>query len=348
MVSHPKSRTLLATSSMVLLVLITSACSTGSSPSASGGSADLTQLTLALPTGSPLANVSFIPVGVENGYFAKQGIDLKVNYLQGGTAVASAVQAGQADLALTSPEPLVLAAQQGGDLQSVYQVTNQLIYNVGFLPGSRVQAWADLPTAKIGVVSPGNIPTYRAYLNHELASRGLPPVEQANLIAVGEGSSATAAVQSKQVDALFLTDTGLVTTQAGVPDMKIETLPSFKQGFPGLVLMARKTVISEKAAALKKALTAFAEATKSCNDSPNECISTFAHVAPNAVPDRKSADQQWAARSKLYQDTVDGRYGMNSQQAWQLVEDIQKDAGLVKNPPPAAQLFTNDLIPTKS
>lgn len=342
-----RSRTVLAACLMVLSGMTISACGGGSSTPASGASPDLIQVTLALPTGSPLANVSFIPVGVENGYFSKQGIDLKVNYLQGGTAVASAVQAGQADLALTSPEPLVLAAGQGGDLQSVYQVTNQLIYNVGFLPGSNVKTWADLPTAKIGVVSPGNIPTYRAYLDHELASRGLPPVEQANLIAVGEGSSATAAVQSKQVDALFLTDTGLVTTQAGVPDMKIETLPSFNQGFPGLVLMARKSVIAEKAAALKKTLTAFAEATKNCNDNPNECISTFAKVAPNAVPDRKSADRQWATRSKLYQNTVDGRYGMNSQPAWQLVEDIQKDAGLVKNPPPAAQLFTNDLIPAK-
>lgn len=324
----------------VAALSVLTACGDDSASSDQG----LTTVTIAVPTGSPIANVSFIPVGVQRGLFRDQGIDLQVRYLQGGTAVASAVQAGQADLALTSPEPLVLAAEQGGDLVSVYQVTNRPIYEIAYLPGNKVRSLNDLAEARIGVVSPGNIPTYQAYLNYELAQNDLPPLDASNFVPTGEGSSASAAVTSDEVDALFLTDTGLETIRQSGVELQVQQLESLEGGFPGLVLMARTATTEAKADAIRKTLAGYAAATKYCVNEPKACIDTFAEILPESVPNRPSADAQWTVRAPLYGAPVDGTYGKNSSTSWQLVETLQKDAGIVKSSPPVDQLFTNEFV----
>lgn len=309
-----------------------------------GGSATLQTVTIALPTGSALPNVALLPVGVEKGFFSDQGIDLKVKYLQGGTAVVSAVQAGQADLALTSPEPLVLANSNGGDLVSVYQLTSKPIYEIGYIPGSAVQSLSQLSAAKIGVVSAGNVPTYKAYLDYELAKNSLPPVKTANMVPTGEGASAAAAVQSGQVDALFLTDTGLATIRSAGVKLTVKPLASLQAGFPGLSVMARKSVIATKGDAIRKTLAGLAEAAKYCVDQGNACMDEFAKIDPAAVPDINSAYSQWAVRSKLYAVPAGSQAGKNDRAAWKLVETLQQDAGLLKSIPTIEDLYTNELL----
>lgn len=325
--------------------LFVAACGSGAAidESVSAGTADAAPLTLALPTAGPLPNVGFIPVGVGRGYFKGHGVDLQIQYLQGAAAI-SAVQAGQADVVLTSPDPLIAANAQGGDLESIYQVASQSVFSYGFIEGSLVTGLAQFATAKIGVVATGNIPASLTYINYDLALAGQPPITTANLVAVGEGSSAVAAIQSNQVDALFLTDSGLQTIESAGTKLDIEPIASLETGFPGLALMAKRSVVKEKAQALEGFLAGFALSTIWCTAEPEQCMQALLQNAPSAAPDQQSALDQWTVRAKLYQPTTGTNLGRNDPDAWTLAMEVQKKVGTQGADLDPTTLYTNDLL----
>lgn len=329
-------------------VMLLAACSSSSTPSSggSGGSqseaSSLTTLTLALPTAGPLANIAFIPVGIDKGYFREKGIDLQIQYLPGAGAI-SAVQAGQADIALTSPAALIQANAQGGDMKSIYQIASESVFSYGFIPGSDVQSLDQLAGHRIGVVATANVPASLTYINFDLAQQGLRPVGVANLIPTGEGASAIAAVQSNQVDAFFLTDTGLQTMKSAGIDIVVEPVKSLSGGFPGLALMAQSKVISSKTEALKNFLAAFTQATDYCVKNGKDCIDDFAKLSPEAVADIASAYAQWDVRSKLYVAPEGSAYGRNNSAGWKLAVSLEK-AAPDKTLPAPESVYTNDLL----
>lgn len=328
------------------VLLLAGGCSgaeTATSGPSAAEAADGQSLTLALPTAGPLPNVGFIPVAVNKGFFSGGGVDLKIQYLQGAAAI-SAVQAGQADVVLTSPDPLLAANSKGGDLKAIYQIADQSVFSYGFLPDSKVTDIGQLSNAKIGVVATANIPASLNYINYDLIQAGHPPIQASNLLAIGEGAGAVTAVQTKQVDALFLTDSGLQTVKSAGINADVRPLSSLATGFPGLALMAKSSTIQAKSALLKNFLAAFARATTDCIDHAAQCMSAFTQQFPNAAPDRASADAQWAVRSKLYQPAAGRPLGKNDAKAWELAVTIQNKVGPAPVDLAPSSLYTNDLL----
>lgn len=332
---------------IILMVAVVSAslALTACGSSQSGADTDaksLTTLTLASPTGAPNSTLAFLPAGVSQGFFEDEGIDLQVKYLKGGTAVMSAVQAGQADVAVTSPEPLLLANAKGGDMQSIYQFMEEPFYRYAFVPGSDVSSPKDLHDARIGTISAGNLPTYLAFINADLAGQGLPPVKADQLLAVGLGAPAAAALQAGQVDLLFLDDASLAGIQAAGMKLDVQRQSAFKSNFPGLALMAKSSTIDDKQEAMQGLLRGLKKSIEWCTTEQEACLKAFASASPGSAPDPAVLAAEWAVRAKLYASHLSGE---NTEDAWQAVIDMQRDTGALTEDLSSKSLYTNELLP---
>ena len=71
--------------------------------------------------------------GIDQGYYAKQGIDLSITYGKGGAAALQLVATGSAQFAVTDPVAMVLAYAKGSQTQMIFQFeenpTAGLAYN---------------------------------------------------------------------------------------------------------------------------------------------------------------------------------------------------------------------------
>jgi NitT/TauT family transport system substrate-binding protein len=145
-------------------------------------------------------------VGVEKGFFAKNGIDLSLVDMKSGPAAIQALLGGDADVMFNAPDFVILAGEQGKPVQIVagnlISANTTLIARNGWpLPhaGSYPAAVADLKGAKIGVVARGS--TVENQLRVMLQDAGLDADKDVTIIATGVLDTALPALKSGQVDA---------------------------------------------------------------------------------------------------------------------------------------------------
>ena len=75
----------------------------------------------------PTHGVGYLPlyVAIRNGYFAKQGLDVKVMTVDGGSTHTNAVLTGQAFAFIGGPEHNAYAKLKGGELRAVVNVVDR-------------------------------------------------------------------------------------------------------------------------------------------------------------------------------------------------------------------------------
>ena len=145
----PRTIRTIAVAGLTLGVLGLAACSsTGASQTDADGSTTVTLQS------SWINDAEFMGyfVGLENGYYDEAGIDLE--YLPGGPSVIpeSTLLAGDADIALTSPDTTISAiSQQGADLVIVGAQYQQNPLGVVSLVGSGIDSAIDLVGKTVAV-----------------------------------------------------------------------------------------------------------------------------------------------------------------------------------------------------
>jgi NitT/TauT family transport system substrate-binding protein len=134
-------RTLLLTGGaagvMIASAMISGCGSSGSSspanPSgtASGTpSATVTTITIGLPNSAPSFANSDVAVAQAEGYFAQEGLNVKVDNLLSGVPVVQGVVGGSLNIGASSIEPVVNAASAGAPIQIVGSYANKLTVNM--------------------------------------------------------------------------------------------------------------------------------------------------------------------------------------------------------------------------
>jgi len=147
--------------------------------------------------------VVYLPLTVAEqlGYFADEGLNVRIEDFKGGSAALKALLGGSADLVVGYFDHIVRLQAQGRDLEGVVLIDKYpgLVLGVRSDLADKVKTPADLKGMKVGVTSPGSSTNY--FVFYLLAKQGLKPTDVA-IIGVGGGSSAIAAVERKQVDAI--------------------------------------------------------------------------------------------------------------------------------------------------
>ena len=158
------------------------------------------QVTLAVG-GKSLVVYLPLTVAEQLGYFADEGLDVRIEDFKGGSAALKALLGGSADLVVGYFDHIVRLQAQGRDLTGVVLMGKYpgLVLGVRSELADKVKTPADLKGLKVGVTKPGSSTNY--FVFYLLAKEGLKPSDVA-IIGVGGGSSAIAAVERGQVDAI--------------------------------------------------------------------------------------------------------------------------------------------------
>jgi NitT/TauT family transport system substrate-binding protein len=123
----------------LVAITLVSGCGSGDDPAESSGAAASTELTTVRVGIFPAADVAPIFLGVSQGFFEDEGLELETQMLGGGAAVTAAVVADEADIGFSNVASLVIARSQGLPITIVAPAT---------------QAGADASEANAGVVVP--------------------------------------------------------------------------------------------------------------------------------------------------------------------------------------------------
>jgi ABC-type nitrate/sulfonate/bicarbonate transport system substrate-binding protein len=141
-------------------------------------------------------------IATEAGYFAEEGLDLRVNFIQSSSAAVPALLSGEVDVLSVSGTAPVQAALNGGDTLIV--ATNVGAINLQIVSAPDLTAPAQLRGQTIGISRFGTIgdTTTRMLLRR----LGLEPGADVPLIQVGGQSEGVAALQSGNVRAVTIAD----------------------------------------------------------------------------------------------------------------------------------------------
>lgn len=149
----------------------------------------------------------YLPLTVTErlGYFKEAGLDVEISDLQGGSKSLQALLGGSADVVTGAYDHTI---QMQAKRQPIVAVV-QLGRFPGFVLALRAEKAAsyktpkDLKGLKIGVTAPGSSTHFMAL--HMMVQSGLAPTD-ASFIGVGNGSTAFAAMQRGDIDAIVSVD----------------------------------------------------------------------------------------------------------------------------------------------
>lgn len=173
------------------LALLLSACGASpSGPAATGAAGPPVKLTVSY------SNViaSNLPewFAREAGIFQKNGLEVDLELIEGGSRGVAALLAGQTQLAHLGGSEVLSAAAQGGDL--VVLATLTPVYPYLFYVPASVRDINDLKGKRVGVVTVGG--SYDIATRVALSQLGLVPDKDVTVIPTGSVSSVTAALLS--------------------------------------------------------------------------------------------------------------------------------------------------------
>lgn len=188
------------------LALPVAAC--GGGDSAAG---DLTPITV---TALPSAFLASLYVADQQGIFEREGLDVEIVELQSGADGVAAVVSGTAQYADIGFDDLTTLAAEGEESlvmvhNLVGRVTFALVMNPDVARERGVdrdspieERYASLEGLRLGVTSPGAATD--KYMRYYLREAGLDPERDAEIIAIGDGASLLAALETGQIDAYQL------------------------------------------------------------------------------------------------------------------------------------------------
>jgi NitT/TauT family transport system substrate-binding protein len=139
------------------------------------------------------------------GYFKEQGVTVEVADFAGGARSLQALVGGSVDVVTGAYEHTLRMQSKGQDIVAVIELGRYPAITVGVKAdrADKIKSAKDLKGAKIGVTAPGSSTNMIVW--YLMAKAGLKP-DDASFVGVGATSSAIAAIQRGEIDAISNVD----------------------------------------------------------------------------------------------------------------------------------------------
>ncbi|MEY2956367.1 MAG: ABC transporter substrate-binding protein [Gemmobacter sp.] len=203
----------------------------------------LRQVTFVQP--SPSAINSFpVFVAIGEGFFAEEGLEVRVEAVNGSGAVLQALSAGQAQFGRPGPGPVLAAQSRGVDAVFIYNVAARSNFGVVVPDASAVTSPADLKGTVVGVGTADGAEV--GFARNVLAGSGLTEGTDYSFLAVGDGGPASAAFSSNAISAYSAsTADAAILNQRGVKVREI-TPPEFARFFGNGIATMGDTIRNDR------------------------------------------------------------------------------------------------------
>jgi NitT/TauT family transport system substrate-binding protein len=159
---------------------------------------EMKDITVVLPNPSAL-NVWPLHVAIGEGYMKEEGLNVTVQAVDGSSQVLQAMSAGQAQIGLPGPAPLLAARERGEDVVFIYNLNPKSIFGLVVREESEYQQPADLKGKVIGVGTADGAEV--GYARTILTDAGLAEGTDYTFLPVGDGGTAAAAFERGDIEA---------------------------------------------------------------------------------------------------------------------------------------------------
>lgn len=202
--------------------------------------AELTDVILLIPNPSAVLWYNAC-AAIGQGFFAEEGLNVRVEAVDGSGAVLQAIAAGQAQFGAPGPTPMLAASERGEGFVGVYNQFARTLFMVVVREESAFQSAADLGGgAVIGVGTAEGAEV--GFARGILLEAGLTEGTDYTFLPVGDGGQATAAFERGDIVAYAagLPDAAVIEAR-GMP-LRDLTPDSYKAFFGNMYATAGSTV----------------------------------------------------------------------------------------------------------
>jgi putative hydroxymethylpyrimidine transport system substrate-binding protein len=281
-----------------------------------------------------------IYTALDRGYFRQAGLDVKPQVPSDPSAPIKEVAAGRVDLAISYEPEVLLAAEQGLDVEAVAAVVDSPLTSVISLPKADIASAADLNGKTVGTAG---IPYQSDYLETILQAAGL---SSSSADEVNVGLNLLPTLIGGRVDAIlggFRNIEGVDLQQRGL-DPRI--VPVDQLGVPTydeLVLVARKSTVDDHPEAIRAFIQALARGTDHARAHPQEAANSVISAGKGLDPMQTRAEV--AATLPLLAPPQGRPYGYMDPNAWAAYAGWMAQHDLISSAPSPSDVLTNDLLP---
>lgn len=315
---------------VLLSALILSACGLGSANNLRR---------VRLPLGY-IPNVQFAPlyVAVEKGYFREAGIQVEFDYSFETDAVAL-VGADELQFAVVSGEQVLLARAQG--LPVVYAAAWYQQYPVSVVAKADqalLQSPADLRGKTIGL--PGLYGANYIALRALLHEGGLSEAD-VTLDSIGYTQVEALATDRDQAVSVYTANEPVQLRAQGYELSELRVADYVQLASNGLI--TNEKTIQENPQLVRRMVTALLKGIQAAMDDPDEAYEiSQKYVESLAQADAAVQKQVLATSIELWKAD---RLGYSDARAWENMQAVLLDMGLLAGPVDVTQAFTNEFIP---
>lgn len=279
--------------------------------------AEATAMTVLLPVDSP--NMYGFRVAAANGYFAEEGLDVTLEFLDGSGAVIQQLIAGNGDIGSVGTGTVAEAIEQGHDIRAIGNTNYGSVFLLTVPADSDIQTPSDLAGRKVGIseFSGGEVPVVRGIIS----AAGLEPETDVELVPIGEGTAlAVRALQEGQVDAFGGSVNDIVAVE--VQGIDLRTLdPGDLSGVPALPLVATQSYIDANPQAVEGFLRAVARGADFGQTNPEETLEILMEQSPEQFVD-ETGERIFELVLDLWNPPEGTLYHEQSVESWEYFFDI--------------------------
>lgn len=157
-----------------------------------------TPVTFAVPNPSALTWLPYW-VAVGEGYFGQEGLDPRLEAIDGSSAVLQAMSAGQAQIGAPGPGPTLGARARGVDVKFIYNLYPKSVFGLLVKDDSGITAPAELAGKVVGVGTADGAEV--SFTSAIMADLGLMPERDFTYLPIGDGGTAAVAFLRDDVSA---------------------------------------------------------------------------------------------------------------------------------------------------
>ena len=291
-----------------------------------------------LPMGY-IPNIQYAPfyVAVEKGYFADAGLEIEFDY-SFETKGVELVAAGELPFAVISGEQVLLARAQG--LPVTYVAAWYQQYPVSVVAKSELGVLVpqDLKGKKIGL--PGLFGASYIGLRALLAAGKLTEAD-VTLDAIGFNQVELMAAGQQDIVVGYAANEPIQLRAQGIAVTELRVAEYAQLAANGL--LASEKVIAENPELVRAFVGAFLKGLEDTIVNPDEAFELSASHIPNFAD--LDADVQKQVLQVSIEQWKTERLGFSDPQAWENMQNVLLDMGLIAEPLDLSKAFTNEFIP---
>jgi putative hydroxymethylpyrimidine transport system substrate-binding protein len=281
-----------------------------------------------------------IYTALERGYFRQSGLDVKPQVPSDPSAPIKQVAAGRVDLAISYEPEVLLAHEQGLEVQAVAALVDEPLTSLISLPSGGIQTAPDLRGKTVGTAG---IPYQSDYLETIEESAGIASssVEEVNV-----GLNLLATLIGGRVDAILGGFRNIEGVDLRLRGLEPRVVPVDELGVPTydeLVLVARRSTVDEDPDAIRSFISALGRGTAYAVAHPQEAANAVLKAGSGLDPTQTRAEVD--ATLPLLAAEKGKPYGYLDPAQWRAYAGWMQQHGLISSAPPVDEVLTNDLLP---